>query len=319
MMPADVLSQVLSMVRLSGAHLFQLDVTAPWCIEAAPTAAGFAPVMAPGTNQLSAFHVLLEGHCQVRSVQGEWQALRVGEAVVLPQGGCHQIGDDPAAQPMAMSTALGGQSVLGSRYLHFGAGQHLHSRILCGFLGSDGSAFRPLQNALPTLFTVPLGQTVQPLLDYTLQALLQPRAGNHCMCERLAELLYLEALRVYIEALPGQATGWLAGLRDPLVGRALQLLHQAPAQVWTVNTLAARCASSRSVLAGRFTHLLQQAPMHYLAELRLQLAAQQLRHSRCSIEAVAAAAGYASTAAFHRAFKRSRGMAPGAWRRAQHG
>ena len=138
--------------------------------------------------------------------------------------------------------------------------------------------------------------------------------GNTCLFARLTELLFIEVLRRHMAGLPPGAVGWLAALNDPLVGRALQLMHAQPAYPWTVDDLARQCAASRSLLAERFKTLLGQPPMHYLACWRLQLAAQMLRDGVQGIAAIAARTGYESESAFNRAFKRHAGEPPAAWR-----
>ena len=103
------------------------------------------------------------------------------------------------------------------------------------------------------------------------------------MLAKLSELLFVEAMRRYIELLPEQETGWLAGLRDRFVGRALALLHERPAHPWTVEELADSVGLSRSALAQRFTDLIGQAPMQYLTRWRLTIAAQRLRNEHASL------------------------------------
>jgi AraC-like DNA-binding protein len=134
---------------------------------------------------------------------------------------------------------------------------------------------------------------------------------------KLSELLFVEAVRRYAETLPEGQTGWLAGLRDYYVARALALLHRDMTRSWTVDELGRHVGLSRSALAERFTHLIGMAPMHYLANWRMQVAAQELRNSSASLATVANTVGYASEAAFSRAFKKTFGTAPATWRRSQ--
>jgi len=143
---------------------------------------------------------------------------------------------------------------------------------------------------------------------------LRPGAGS--MLAKLAELLFVEALRRYIERLPPGGKGWLAGVRDAHVGRALALLHATPGRHWTVDELAREAALSRSALAERFTALVGEPPIQYLMRWRLALAAQALRSGADAIAQLAERSGYESEAAFSRAFKREFGMPPAAWRRA---
>lgn len=216
-----------------------------------------------------------------------------------------------------MSELLAGGSILTARDLHFQHAGDGRSKVLCGFLGSDRRAFAPLFAALPALFRVRYGEAAQDLLRYAVATVRREAPGAHALRLRVAELLFVEALRQYLAQLPDDATGWLAGLRDPLVGRALSLLHRDPARAWNVDRLARAVDASRSALASRFSTLIGEAPMHYLTRLRLQRAAQRLRDTACGIDVIAAEVGYASSAAFQRAFKRSYGAPPGAWRRAR--
>jgi AraC-like DNA-binding protein len=131
---------------------------------------------------------------------------------------------------------------------------------------------------------------------------------------RLSELIFVEVVRRYLASLPAGETGWLAALRDPVVGTALARLHGEPARAWTLETLARDVGRSRSVLADRFTHLVGHAPMQYLTGWRMQVAARLLAEDAMKVSAVAREVGYDSEAAFSRAFKRIAGVPPGAWR-----
>ena len=154
------------------------------------------------------------------------------------------------------------------------------------------------------------------LVDFALVELRSRSPGGTDVLKRLAELMFVEVVRRHLETMPGaQDGGWLAGLRDPLVGRALALLHGEPARRWTLAALAAEASTSRSVLAERFARFAGQAPMEYLRQWRMQLAARLLaERGAVKLAAVAEAVGYDSEAAFSRAFKKSAGAAPAAWR-----
>jgi len=129
--------------------------------------------------------------------------------------------------------------------------------------------------------------------------------------------MFVEALRRYIDTLPDSETGWLAGLNDATLGRALALLHERPAKPWTIERLAEAAAVSRSTLHERFVHFLGQPPMQYLAQWRMQLAACWLRDTDAKVLEVALEVGYENETAFARAFRRATGESPGAWRRAR--
>jgi AraC family transcriptional regulator, alkane utilization regulator len=314
-MADDLLSDALALVRLTGAFLFQVEVTGPWGVAAHPTLDKFAPLLPAGTNQVIAFHIVLEGHCWVRHPTRDWLDVRAGHAVVIPHGDAHDLCDRPGRATVPFPSILQGRSMLDVRVARFDTGPGESTRLLCGFLGCDQRAFEPLCRSLPPLFEVDFGSRMDTLVSYTVANALDDDPGAAGLRGRLAELLFLCALRLHMQSLPANATGWLAGLRDPLVGRALHALHQSPCRRWSVEDLAAATASSRSVLAERFRVVIGEPPMHYLTRLRMQLAARRLTESRRSIASVADDVGYDSSAAFQRAFKRCFGMPPAAWRR----
>ncbi|MBI5435317.1 MAG: helix-turn-helix transcriptional regulator [Planctomycetes bacterium] len=191
-----------------------------------------------------------------------------------------------------------------------------HATFVCGFLDCDRGPFNPLLGALPTQLLVH-GEDTSWLGAFTRHALAESessRAGGELVITRLAELMFIEVVRRHVETLPPQSTGWLAGLRDPLVGRALALLHGAPAREWSRQELAEESATSRTVLAERFGELVGLAPMQYLARWRTQLAAERLDHSTDRLATIAQSVGYASEAAFSRAFRKLVGASPSHWR-----
>ena len=314
----DVLSEVLNAVRLNGAVMFRGEFGAPWCIAARPEKTIAEHLCAPGT-QLISFHVVLQGHFWGRLPPD--QAIRVdaGEVLVVPHGDAYFVGDAAQGQPTPAIEAFGGTPLTEMRNLQWG-GKGEGMRALCGYLSCERNAFAPLFAALPRMFKVRLQQTgaaptLDPLLAYAEQEALSPRAGAASLKLRMAELMFVEALRRYMETLPEAESGWLAGLRDPLVGRALSLLHESPAQRWTMEALAQAAATSRSRLAERFKDVLGEPPMQYLARWRMLLAARRLRETRDSIATIAEAVGYDSPAAFQRGFQRYMGSSPAKWRR----
>jgi AraC-like DNA-binding protein len=136
---------------------------------------------------------------------------------------------------------------------------------------------------------------------------------------KLAELLFVQVIRQYVDELPADSRGWLSGLRDPQTGHALQLIHGQPAADWTIETLARAVGMSRSAFAARFAHYVCDSPMQYLTRWRMQLAARKLENPLVSISQAAAEVGYESEAAFNRAFKKVVGVPPGTWRRGRAG
>ncbi|MGH8274020.1 MAG: cupin domain-containing protein [Gammaproteobacteria bacterium] len=315
-MAADPLSDVLAMVRLSGALTFRVDIKGPWGIAGDPTLDKFASVLPPGTNHIIAFHIVISGECWVRHASRDWFPVPQGHAVVFPHGDRHELADQRGRRTAPFAAMLGGRPLLALRRERFESGPGPRTSILCGFLGCDRRAFEPLFTSLPPLFTVCFKGHNDALLDYAANEALEERPGADSLRVRMAELLFMEALSLHMQTLPENATGWLAGLRDPLVGRALRALHETPAQPWTVETLAAEINSSRSSLAGRFSDVIGDPPMRYLTGVRMQRAALYLINRTCSIDRVASEVGYESSAAFQRAFKHHFGTPPAAWRRA---
>lgn len=314
-MPFDLLSDVLALVRLTGALIFRVDLRGSWGIASDPTLGKFASLLPAGTSQVAAFHIVLDGECWVRHASSDWFAVSAGEAVVMPHGGAHDIADRPGRQPLPLATMLCGKSVLDLRKTRIDTGPGAAASLLCGFLGCDRRAFEPLFNSLPACFLVRLEDCSDTLVRFAVGKTLDDSPGTASLRVRLAELLFMQALRRWMQELPDDATGWLAGLRDPLVGKALRALHEFPCRRWTVEALADAVASSRSSLAVRFRELIGEPPMHYLTRLRMQLAARQLCQRACSVASLADEVGYDSAAAFQRAFKRCFGVPPAAWRR----
>lgn len=309
----DVISQVLQQVRLSGAVLFRVALGAPWALQTVGNLR-----LPTSTGQTSIFHIVLEGECWVGYGEEPRQHLQAGEAVVLPRSITHYLGDTPSRTPTPVSELLGDRPLSQLRDVRLG-GAGATTRLLCGFLNYERAMFTPLYDTLPDLFRIRLGggdegSGIDRLLAYAEDEIVSRRPGSTGLRLRMAEMMYVEALRRFMADLSGDECSWLAGLRDPLVGRALALLHETPEQAWTVDALAHAVASSRSALADRFQRLLGEPPMQYLTRLRMLMAARHLRDTRHSVEAIAEAVGYASPAAFQRAFKRQMGATPVKWR-----
>ena len=310
----DVLSEVLQQVRLAGAVLFRSTFHGPWCIAARPEAAVVAESL-PGASQLISFHVVLGGALWACLGDGEPLQVEAGEVLVLPHGDAYVIGDSPNGLPVPAEQFLRGTPLANARELHWGSGEQC-TRVLCGYLGCERQAFTPLFEALPRMFKVRLQGTdgAGGLLAFAEHEAVADWPGAHTSRLRVAELMFIETLRRYMETLPAQH-GWLAGLRDPVVGRARALLHAQPDSRWTVSGLALRAATSRSVLAQRFVDTLGEPPMQYLSRWRMLVAARRLREGRDSVARIAESVGYESPAAFQRSFLRHMGTTPARWRR----
>jgi AraC-like DNA-binding protein len=201
---------------------------------------------------------------------------------------------------------------------HGGGGAR--TRMVCGFLGCDSAKGNPVISTLPPLLKLNVeeggaAEWIRSTFQYAAQEVSIGRPGSETVLAKLSELLFVETVRRYAETLPDGQTGWFAGLRDPYVARAMALLHRDIARRWTVDELGREVGLSRSALADRFIRLIGAAPMHYLANWRMQVAAEQLRNTSVSLAQVAEIVGYDSEAAFSRAFKKAFGSAPATWRR----
>jgi AraC-like DNA-binding protein len=197
-----------------------------------------------------------------------------------------------------------------------GGGQN--TGVVCGYLKCDELLFNSFMRHLPPVFRVrpPQGSVsdlIQACINYALDERSHPRRGSAPLTTRMPELLLVEALRLYCEDSTSES-GWLTAISDPVVGRALGLIHAEPARRWTVEELASRAATSRSVLDERFRNLLGQPPMRYLTEWRMQIAADLMKDTPAKLATIANTVGYGSEEAFSRAFQRYLGVSPGHWR-----
>jgi AraC-like DNA-binding protein len=317
--PFAVVPQVLDLVRLTGAVFFRSTFSAPWSYSSPPTLE-LAGALPEGTGSLVMFHIIAEGRCWIAMEDGVKHELSTGDVVVLPYGDAHSFGSDEQADPVSITTLLPPMPWTEFPHLRYG-GEGNSTRVVCGYLRGDAVLFDPVLRALPSLFVVrppdgPAAEWVHACVEYALHAtqsvFVAPPTG---MSQRLPELLFTEVLRQYLaENADAELTGWLAALRDPVVGPALALLHADPARDWTVGELAMAVAASKTVLADRFLELLGRPPIRYLTEWRINLASGLLRTTDLSVSEIAAKVGYSSDEAFSRAFKRALGKAPAHWR-----
>lgn len=313
----DVLSDALRVIRLKGSLFLTAEFGEPWCVSA-PGGETLASVLAPSCEHMAICHLIVEGRCWAQVPGDEPVALEAGDVVVLSHGDAHLIGSGLHHAPMTASDAVQ-VKIPGLESVRYG-GDGAPTRVVCGWFGYERHVASPVMTGLPQLFRTsirrrPSGAWLESAIGYALNEATSGEAGSGAIADKLAEVLFVEALRGYIEALPDRQTGWLAGLRDPLVGRSIALLHGEPARAWTVASLAQAVYVSRTVLAERFAALVGMPPMQYLTQWRITLAAHLLRSGRLSMIRIAEEVGYESEAAFSRAFKREYGVPPGVWRR----
>ncbi len=314
----DVLSEVLRAVRLEGALFFNAEFSAPWCVSLSRSTA-LAPYVCPRAGRLIVYHFLTGGRAYAGLSDGPRQELTAGDIVIFPHGDAHVLGNGAAEKPVDSLEAFAANLKQGLKLARFGGGGEI-TRFVCGYLACDARLSDIFLAGLPRMFKVhipgePSGQWLENSIRFSVGDGSGSKAGSAPVIARLSEALFIETLRRYISRLPAGETGWLAGARDPMVGKALALLHQQPEHPWTVATLARRAGLSRSSLAERFRHFLGVTPMAYLAEWRLKLGAEMLCSSDRSIAEVAAAVGYGSEASFNRAFRRQFDCPPAQFRR----
>lgn len=320
----DALSEVLGAVRLTGAVFLELKLKDQWSFLTAP-ARKIADVLMPEADHVIPFHLVTEGGCYARLLDGDPVELQSGDLILFPASDRHVLSTANEAALRLAPVEISGETVKKllkrgevAAFRQGSAGET--TRIVCGYLACDKRLAEPILAGLPRLLKVGMrdGNTaawVRSSIKFSVAESASERPGSAAVLARLSEVLFAEAIRAYMDALPPGGSGWLAGLRDRHVGRALALLHERPAHRWTVDQLAKEVGLSRSALAEHFNELIGAPPMQYLTRWRTSLAARQLRETRASILRIAGDVGYESEAAFNRAFKREFGLPPAAWRK----
>ncbi len=318
----DVLSEVLRVVRLDGALFFNAEFSAPWCISESRSTA-IAHYLSPAAGHLIMYHFLTEGRAYAKLPGGRREELTAGDIIVFPHGDAHLLGNGWPEKPVDPFLTFASNLTEGLKVARFGGGGEI-TRFVCGFMVCDPRLSEAFLAGLPPMLKVhvvnePSGQWLENSIRFSVNEVSGSYAGSGLVLAKLSEVLFVETLRRYINALPPDQIGWLAGARDPIIGQALALLHKEPANPWTISNLARRVGLSRTRLAERFRHFLGESPMAYLAQWRLKLGAEILQTTEDSVAEVAAAVGYGSEAAFNRAFKREFDCPPAQFRRKRKG
>ena len=313
----DALSDVLRAVRLTGAVFFDVKASNPWVAETPPGPTIVRNIF-PDADHLMSYHVVTQGSCWACPIGGDPVELKAGDVVVFPHGDAHAM---CSAAGMRDAPDMGRFRPPDNGQLPFtlsvGEPQVDPAHLVCGFLGCDAGPFNPLLAALPRVIRVSddQGGAIGAFVQFALAESKQHRMGGEIVLGRLSELMFVDVVRRYLETLPADRTGWLAGLRDPHVGRALTALHRDPAHDWNLESLSREVGLSRSALAERFSQFVGHPPMQYLANWRMQLAASLLMNGSEGVAEIAGRVGYESEAAFSRAFKKVVGTPPSQWRK----
>jgi AraC-like DNA-binding protein len=312
----DPLSSVLRSFRLSGGVFIDSRFTAPWCVVTKLSAEDCGPFLS-APSLLIAYHFIIDGRFLL-TVEGQPTIeVHAGEVVMLPRNDVHTLASGSGlaavdAHALLQPSAGGGLAQIS----HGGGGETTH--LVCGFLSSE-DLYNPLIAALPRILKLDVRQGasrdwVDASVRFAASEMTEGRFGSSSMMSRLSELLFVEAVRQYLATSGDQDVGWLKGLEDPRVGRALSLIHSSISTSWSAEALAREVSMSRSAFVDRFKTLMGMPPIRYLTQWRLQTAKLHLRETNKTIAQLAYSVGYESEEAFSRAFKREFGLPPARWR-----
>jgi AraC-like DNA-binding protein len=318
----DALSEILRVIRLESAVYINAELSAPCCL-ATPHSRQLAPILAQRGGHVIIYHLIRDGRAYVQLEGEERLTLSAGDVVTFPHGDSHVLGSGDAGQAIDVRSALPGVLERRLELLQFGGGGE-RTRLICGFLSCDPQLGQAFLGGLPRVIKInireePSGHWLENSLEFSVTQAARHEADGDAMLAKLSEAVFAETLRRYVRHLPQDETGWLAGARDPDVGRALTLLHQRSADPWTIAGLAKEIGLSRTVLTERFRHFLGVPPMTYLTRWRLRLGGRALTTTSRSVAQIAVETGYESEAAFNRAFKREYGLPPARYRKDKAG
>ncbi len=314
----DVLSEVLKAVKLGGTMFYNAEFPAPWCF-CSPSSPILAPYFSVDSKHVIIFHLLTEGSGYAH-VEGDDRplSLSAGDLVVFPHGDPHAMRNGPFIKPVDHAEQVKQVLSQGLKVARMGGGGEI-TKFICGYMTCEPHLCQVVLGGLPRILKINIrdgasGQWLEQTIRFSVDHAGEPRPGGEAVLAKLSEFLFVETLRSYIALLPQNQTGWLAGGRDPEVGKALALLHRMPAHPWTIASLGNEVGISRSVLAERFRRYLSETPIAYLTRWRLQLGAQLLTSTSNSVAQVAAEVGYESEPSFNRAFKREFSLPPARFR-----
>jgi len=312
----DPLSEVLRSIRLQGGVFLSGHFTAPWCISVRIKPTDCAPFLGRHA-QIIAYHVVIAGELLV-GLEGEPMVeVRAGEIVLFPQNEPHTLASEQGLKPVSAGLLIQHYADGDLHRIDHGGGGAM-TRIFCGFLAAEQN-YNPLVSTLPKALKIDVRhgasrEWIEASVRFAAGELAEGRLASSSVMSRLSESLLTEAIRQYSSTLAEKDVGWLKGLKDPHIGRALALIHHRPSEPWSAESLAHEVALSRSAFVDRFTSLLGMPPIRYLTLWRLETARLNLRETHKTIAQLAYSVGYNSEEAFSRAFKREFGLSPAQWR-----
>lgn len=310
-MPAAVspLHVLLNQVRLRGEFYGEAELSAPWNLEM------------PAVEGAISFHVVTQGRCRLVTADGE-RLLEAGDLAMVPHGAGHRLvsGDvDVPSEPVEMVP----QHYIGvrhSRMQHGGGGEP--ARLICGVVSFEAPAARELARRLPSVIhmqrhSLPAHARLLDSVRMMGEELAEAAVGGDVVASRLADIIVVQAIRLWLAHDPAARQGWFVAVNDPAIGPALRAIHDDPGARWSVEAMASSAVMSRSAFSQRFKELMDETPMAYLTRWRVDVALEMLREPGRSVSQVARAVGYESEISFGRAFQRLMGCSPSVWRRRQ--
>jgi len=307
----DVLDEILASLRLTGGVVIDGGFSGDFCVIAQFTPQHCAPFF-PMPDTLISYHYIRSGHLIVEIDGQPPITLGAGSIAILPRNDPHRLASRPGLPPAEVEDVVW---ITSDGVHHVSVGTNgQRAEVWCGFLGTAKSSAHPLLDALPPLLTLDVAQGEAQWLDSSMRFVAEQSPPPETVA-RLAELLLSQAIREYVQQLPEESQGWLSGLVDPAVSKALSIIHSRYAEELDVEGIAREVGVSRSVLGDRFTELLGEPPMRYCAKWRMRVASNMLRDGKHNAANIAYAVGFNSEAAFNRAFKREYGEPPATWRR----
>ncbi len=316
--PDDALSQVLNSMRISGSLLLKEKYQTPWAVSV-PSSNTLNHLFETTTNtRIAAFHLVERGHIIIELENGESTLVEAGEMVVCFSGSAHTLSQGKGSKTITFEEIMfGGNNIFDPS--KNSKQQSPCTSLICGVFLLHDTMLNPLLAALPDVLKFSVSNPNQyprlyGVVNLMIQEFRYQTVGNSFVLQRYLEILCAEAVRAHVDNLPEQSTGWLSAIKDPVIGRAIEIIHAQPGYKWSVKSLADHVTISPSRFAARFSNTLGESPMIYITKWRMYIASQMLDKNQYSIDQIANEVGYESMASFSRAFKRHIGLPPAAWR-----
>lgn len=315
MSPSDILSQMLSFMRITGSLLVREQYCAPWAVMVPHSDVLNTLLSADKKARIAAFHMVERGHIRVQLDNGNDTSVNAGEMVVCFSGSGHRLFEGDSSQVLTFQEIMAGAE---NSFLRDTEEEPCTS-LICGVFILHDTLLNPFFATLPEILKLSVSDPdnfprLYGVVNLLEQDIKHRTVGRKFVIERYLEILCAEAIRSYADNNSEQTTGWLSALKDPVIGRAIEVIHRRPGYNWSVKDLAREVSMSPSRFATRFTTTLGESPMVYVAKWRMFIASKMLETSQLSIEQIANNMGYESLAAFSRAFKRHVGLPPATWR-----